>query len=1037
MRSMHRLAARLLLAALAVTLLTTIPQASGQNSGDTGGLSSILQGLSPDQRDTISQSLGGVGGGAGSTGVPSTTLRTTPFSEEQQDMMLRQQRDMLMEAQRQRNEAQRLSPFLQPEDWVVVSVDTIPLPAIAAQPATNPLPSQLGNLPGILSSQQSSAPAALTREQAITQNPLLAATAANSGQQPNAALGVAAASSLTQAGNQPIPPQGVTAGGYTPLPPSCAGQPNCDPEQPTQPELTEEQKHERKALIDLIRIKNPYQLTRDGSLTLPGFAPIPLAGLTEQLATLRLGAEPVLRDLYIRVTKLPLVKSGPTALKPFGYDLFDHPISTFAPSTNVPVPANYVIGPGDQFEVQLYGTHSYSYKLVVDRDGVVSFPQLGPIHVGGQTFGNAKADIESRVDKQMVGVHANVAMGDTRSIRVFVLGDAKFSGSYTISGLGTISSALFAAGGVQTIGSLRNIQLKRHGELVRRLDLYDMLIRGDTTDDARLLPDDVIFIPPIGATVTVDGEVHRPAIYEVRNETSVADAIALAGGLTAEADTNKLALTRIDADLHRVVRQIDLSGAAGRAEPVRNGDMLRISRLRPTLDAGILVQGYVYTPGSYAYRPSMHLTDVLRSVDDLKPNADLHYILIRREEPPDRHVSVLSADLTAALAQPGSAADPALMARDRIMVFDLQSNRDSVIRPLLDDLKVQARIGQPDEVVRIDGSANVPGQYPFEAGMTVRDLIRAGGGLSDAAYGGSAELTRYQIVNGEQRKADVTSVDLAAVLRGDPAANLRLEPFDTLSVREVQAWADQETITLRGQVKFTGRYSIKPGETLRSVLGRAGGLTQFAFVRGAVFSRRELRDREQKELDMLAVRMQNDIAFVALGGAVAGQAGAASALSVGQTLLGQLRQAKAVGRLVINLPALMRSPVGSGYDVVLRDGDELIVPKFQQEVTVIGEVQTVTSHLYRAGLSRNDYIAMSGGTTVRADKGRIYVVRADGSVVTGGGARWFAGADAKIEPGDTIVVPLNAEHMPPLPLWQAVSQILYNLAIATLAVHQF
>jgi polysaccharide biosynthesis/export protein len=216
-------------------------------------------------------------------------------------------------------------------------------------------------------------------------------------------------------------------------------------------------------------------------------------------------------------------------------------------------------------------------------------------------------------------------------------------------------------------------------------------------------------------------------------------------------------------------------------------------------------------------------------------------------------------------------------------------------------------------------------------------------------------------------------------------------------------------------------------------------LTQYAFPQGAVFTRKALREREQKELDMLAARMQNDIAFVALqaSNVPGGGGGAASALSVGQSLLTQLRAAKAVGRLVINLQRMQRSPIGSQYDVVLRDGDELIVPKFEQEVTVIGEVQSVTSHLYRAGLTRNDYIAMSGGETRRADNGRVYVVRADGSVVPNSGARWFSSADTTIEPGDTVVVPLNAEHMPPLPLWQAVSQILYNVAIAVLAVHEF
>jgi polysaccharide biosynthesis/export protein len=1031
MRLIQRVSGRLALFAVCAFLPLTLDSAYGQQQLGGAGLQ-ILQGLSSDQLNSITQGMGGVGSQGSQPG------RQQPLGEEQQSLMLEQQRDQLRQLQKQREDFERLSPFLEPNDWVVITIDSSPLPAEIPQ-----APLQAGALGGLASQQQNAAANAAAAGQ--TPNPAAAAqlaanagvnagvnAGANAGPSPASAAAMAAASQTTTA-----PGQNVTAGGYLQLPPDCSGLPNCDVTQPARPELSDEEKKHRDDLIDLIRAKDPYQLTRDGALLLPGFAPIPLAGLTERLATLRLGVEPALRDLFIRVTKLPLTKSGAVALKPFGYDLFDHPISTFAPATNVPVPVNYVVGPGDELNVQLYGSKNLDLRLTVERDGRVTFPELGPITVAGQTFENARALLESRVAKQMIGVHASVSMGETRTIRVFVLGDAKNPGSYTISGLGTITSALFAAGGVQPIGSLRNIELKRQGQLVRRLDLYDMLIRGDTTDDARLLPGDVIFIPPIGPTVSVDGEVHRPAIYEIKSESSVDDAVQLAGGLTPEADTDKVALTRINADLRRVVLQVDLTGS-GRKEAVRNGDSLRVSRLRPTLDAGVEVQGYVYTAAAFAYRPGMHLTDVLRSVDDLKPNADLHYILIRRELPPDRHVTVLSADLDAALRAPGSAADLTLMPRDRITVFDLQSSRDRVIRPLLDDLKLQSNIGEPDAVVRIEGRANVPGEYPYQAGMTVRDLIRAGGGLSDAAYGGGAELTRYAVVNGDSRRAQVIDVDLAAALRGDPVANLVLEPFDSLTIKQVQAWADRETLTLRGEVKFPGRYSIKPGETLKSVLLRAGGLTQFAFPQGSVFTRRELREREQKELDMLGVRMQQDIAFVALQGTVANQAGAAGALSVGQTLLAQLRQARAVGRLVINLPGLMRSPIGSQYDVVVRDGDALIVPKFEQEVTVIGEVQTATSHLYRPGLSRDAYIALSGGETVRADRSRIYVVRADGNVVPGGGAGWFRrSGNARMEPGDTIVVPLNAEHMPPLPLWQAVSQILYNVAIAVLAVHEF
>lgn len=802
-------------------------------------------------------------------------------------------------------------------------------------------------------------------------------------------------------------------------------------------ELSQEEKEKRKKLVDLVRSRNPYRLSVDGVLMLPGFAGIPLAGLTEFQATLRLQADPELRDFDIGLIRLPLRKVGNEALKPFGYDLFDRAPSTFAPVTNVPVPTDYVVGAGDELQVQLYGGQNRTLRLVVGRDGLVNLPEIGPISVVGQRFNAVREAIEARVSRQMVGTRASVAMGDTRSIRVYVLGEAKRPGSYTISGLGTITSALFAAGGVKPIGSLRNIQLKRNGQLVRTFDLYDMLIRGDSTDDAKVLPGDIVFIPPIGSVITVNGEVRRPALYEVKPGNSVGDVIQLAGGLTAEADASKASLTRIDDKRQRIVMTVDLAQAAAPTQSVRNGDVLVVSRLKPTLDSGIVVEGYVHSPATYAYREGLRLSDVIRSVDELKPNADIHYLLIRREIPPNREIAVTSADLGAALQKPGTTADILLMPRDRITVFDLESGRDRIIRPLVNELKTQSTYSRPTELVTIDGQVKVAGEYPLETGMTVSDLIRAGGGLSDAAYGGRAELTRYRVVNGDQRRTEQINIDLTAVLRGDPAANVVLEPFDSLSIREVPEWGAQENIMLQGEVRFPGKYSIKRGETLKSVIQRAGGLTDFAFAEGSVFTRDELKVREQKQLDMLATRLQNDLVTLALQGAAANQSQAGTALTVGQSLLAQLRASEAVGRLVIDLPRAMRSPAGSGADVILRDGDRLIVPKFQQEVTVIGEVQTATSHLYRPELSRNDYIALSGGATRRADTDHIYVVRADGSVVAREGARWFSRSNLDIRPGDTVVVPLDTERMPALPFWQAVTQIIYNLAISAAAVNSF
>jgi polysaccharide export outer membrane protein len=824
----------------------------------------------------------------------------------------------------------------------------------------------------------------------------------------------------------------------TPVDPRRVQQPSVQqplPQPPLRVELTPEEQERLEAIVKLVRSRNPYRLSRDGELILPGFPPIPLAGLTEFQATVRLQAEPTLRNLDVSLIKLPLKKIGVEALKPFGYDLFDRAPSTFAPVTNIPVPADYVVGAGDELNVQLYGNQNRTLRLVVGRDGRVNFPELGPINVGGQSFNAVKSDIESRVEREMIGVRASVSMGDTRSIRVFVLGEARYPGSYTISGLGTITSALFAAGGVREIGSLRHIQLKRQGKLVRELDLYDMLLRGDTTDDSKLLPGDVIFIPPVGPTIAIDGEVRRPAIYEIKDESTMAAVVQLAGGLTPQADPSKAMLTRIDESQRRIVMQVDPSSQD--RTTLRNGDLLRVARLRPTLDAGVLLQGHVFAPGSFAYREGMRLTDVIRSVDDLRPNADLHYVLIRRELPPDRRVTAVSADLAAALRSPGSDADVPLMPRDQITVFDLTSGRDRVIQPLLDELRLQAQYGRPTEIVRIDGRTRAPGEYPLEPGMTISDLIRAGGSLEDAAYGGQAELTRYRVINGESRRTELIKVDLGAVLRGEAGADLQLQPFDNLSIKEVPEWGEQEFVTLLGEVRFPGRFAIKRGETLKSVLERAGGLTEYAFPEGSVFTRRELREREQKQLDVLATRLQNDLATLALQGAAANQAQAGTALTVGQSLLAQIRTAEAVGRLVIDLPRTLRAQLGSGADIILRDGDQLIVPRYQQEVTVIGEVQNATSHLYRPELSRDDYIALSGGITRRADARKIYVVRANGSVIANEGSRWFSRTSVDIKPGDTIVVPLDTERLPALPFWQAVTQILYNLAISAAALNSF
>jgi polysaccharide export outer membrane protein len=807
--------------------------------------------------------------------------------------------------------------------------------------------------------------------------------------------------------------------------------------------LTDADKDRIEDFRQRILKNNPYKLNRLGDLEIPGLPSIPVAGLTAIEATDRLSADPDLRDFIVKVTLLRLKDVGEAALKPFGYDLFEGVPSTFAPVSDIQVPSDYIVGPGDKLDIQLYGSEPASYSLTVGRDGRINFPKLGPINLSGLTFENARAAIEQRVSKQLIGSHVSVTMGDLRSIRVFVLGEAEKPGSYTVSGLSSMTNALFVSGGVKKIGSLRNIQLKRNGKLITVLDLYDLLLHGDTSGDRQLLPGDVIFIPPIGPTVSVDGAVRRPAIYEVKREKTVADAVELAGGLSPEADEKLAQMERIlPSSLHEM-QNVDLTSEASRKMLLANGDKLRIPLIRPTLENSVTLTGYVFRPGEFEYKAGVHLSDVLGSFDELRPNADRHYIMIRREVPPEQKLEVVSADLARALANRHGPDDPELRPRDKIFVFDLSASRERIIAPIIRDLELQATPEQPTQLVSIDGKVKAPGKYPLQPGMHVSDLIRAGGSLEDAAFGGQAELTRYDVVNGDARQTDLIAIDLAAIRRGDAAANVELKPYDVLVIKPIPMWDQPGSIVLTGEVRFPGKYPIHRGETLKSVLQRAGGFTDTAFPEGAVYIREELKQREKDLLDLLVNRMQSDLAALTLesisSSVATSNAGASSnattSIAIGQQLISQLREAKPVGRLVLNVERVWKSPPGSVDDVELRNGDQLLIPKRNQEVTILGEVQSPTSHVYQAGLTRDDYIAKSGGATQKADRKRIYVVRVNGDVFSGERTGWFRRSqNVEIHPGDTIVVPLDTERVRALPLWQAVTTIIYNLAVALLAV---
>jgi len=793
------------------------------------------------------------------------------------------------------------------------------------------------------------------------------------------------------------------------------------------PDAPADPPEERRRLEDFrdrLAKGNPYQLDGAGVLYLPGVPAIELAGLNVDEATVRIRTEPQLSPFDMVLTYLPLEPE----LKPYGYELFRRSQRREPSAFEVPVPADYVIGPGDTINIQLFGNDNMEYFLPVQRDGTINFPAIGPINVSGLSFDQMRTTINDRVAQQLIGVRASITLGELRSIQVFVLGDVERPGSYTVTGLAPISSALLASGGITPIGSLRNIALRREGNTVTTLDLYDLLLRGDTRNDVRLQSGDAIFVPPIGTTVAVHGEVRRPAIYEVRNERTVAEILTLAGGLNPNANRSRVKVERVVANRGTTVRDLDLATNEAQT-PVQNGDVLRILPNLEQLENSVRLAGNVYQPGTFQWFEGMRLRDLLPSPELVKRMTDLNYVLIRRERAPNVDIEILSADLQRAWQQPGSASNVPLRARDTVYVFNVEEGRQDVVTVLLDELQAQAPPNTPIPIARVGGQVRAPGDYPLEPGMRISDLLRAGGGMSEAGYATDAELTRYAVVGGEYRETELITVNLAAVLRGDPSADVALAPYDFLSIKEVSRWRGEETVRLQGEVVFPGTYPIRRGETLSSVLERAGGLTDLAFPEGSVFTRVELREREQRQVEVLANRIERDLAALSVT-----DPQSASAITTGQSLVSQLRSAVPTGRWAIRLDEIVAGRQEA--DIILKGGDDLIVPDQRQEVTVLGEVQYTTSHVFDRGLSRDDYIQRSGGLTQRADKRRIYVVRANGEVVANAGSSWFRrdpGDD--IRPGDSIVVPLDVDQ--PLLRWGSVSQIIYNLALGAAAVSSF
>jgi protein involved in polysaccharide export with SLBB domain len=582
-----------------------------------------------------------------------------------------------------------------------------------------------------------------------------------------------------------------------------------------------------------------------------------------------------------------------TPLRQYGYSMFAANVSTFAPVDDIPVGPDYVLGPGDDLTINVWGAVDSTLVRTVDRNGRIVLPKVGDLRIWGLTFSQADRLIRDELARFFRGFQTSVTMGRLRTVSVHVVGEVCQPGVYTLSSLATVTNALYSAGGPTKLGSLREVRLLRGNVQVARIDLYDFLQRGDRTRDYRLESGDTIFVPPVGDVVAVSGEVKRPAIYEISGGTRLADVVTMSGGVTPTSYLKRVQIVRALPNAERVTLDVDLTshylkGDESSNPPINAGDLILIHRSDPRIYNVVKLEGAVRYPGTYELKPMMRIAQLLPA-DLLLPEAYIERVEVARRRP---------------------------------------------------DLSME-----------------------------------------------------------------IVAVDLRKAWNGDASQDLLLKPLDEITVRTELKSA--RTVQLSGQIARPGVYTISEGERLSSVLERAGGFTDRAFLKGALFTRAALRKIEQEQLDaFLKVqeqRLLSTASTVTVGAEKEEIASQQQALQARRDMLKILASKVVVGRMVVRLDAPDKLK-GTDNDVVLTDGDTLNVPEPPQSVLVLGAVRNSTSVQYKEGASVDYYINRVGGFSREADQKEAHIVKADGSAVSS-----FTNVRT-IEPGDTVVVPPKEEE---------------------------
>lgn len=652
-----------------------------------------------------------------------------------------------------------------------------------------------------------------------------------------------------------------------------------------------------------------------------------------------------------------------TGKKIFGHDIFNNRRLTFEPSMNIATPQNYVLGPGDQVVVDIYGASQRTHQLTVSPDGLITVPGYGPIAVSGLSVVAAQSKIRSSLGSRYASSEIKMTLGQTRSIMVNVMGEVKTPGTYTLSGYATVFHALYSAGGISDLGTLRNIKVFRQGKLVTIVDIYEYILNGRLAGNIPLRDNDVIQVGPYDCLVGITGNVKRTMFYEMRPNESIATLINYAGGFTGDAYTKAVRLVRQNGERYSVfnINEFDFSSFK-----VADGDAVTVDGMINRFENMVEIKGAVFRPAQYQLGGNItSVKTLIEAAEGVTEDAFTAHAVMHRLKA-DRSLEVIPVDVQGILD--GTVADIPLQ------------NEDVLFIPTQTELRQQ-------RTLTITGAVMSPGSYEYADNTTIEDLIVQAGGLRDEASTARVDVSRRIIDPKSTKKAKSISKSYSFSIRDglviDGERNFILEPYDVVHVRRSPGFHTPRSVTVEGEVNFEGSFTLEEkNQRLSDLIAAAGGVTDDAYVRGARLMRR-MNDDERARMQTLleAIRSQQDDK----DSIKMEQLNFSSVYSVG-----------------IELDKALANP-GGDFDITVREGDRLIIPEYNPTVRVSGNVMFPNTVSYSAGEDYKYYVNKAGGFGNRAKKSKTYIVYQNGTVSQ-------VGHGTKIEPGCEIVVPTKAKN---------------------------